>query len=149
MKDVAQILGDAAARARAKGLSYAGELTPPEAWAVLQQPGAVLVDVRSAAEWNFVGVVPGAVCLEWKRYPGMQLNPDFAAQLQQQVPREARVLFLCRSGGRSDETARLAASLGYGAAYNVLEGFEGERDEHEHRGTRGGWKAHGLPWRQG
>jgi len=150
MSDLAFILTQAAERGRQLGLPYSGALTPPEAQALReQQPGVVLVDVRSAAEWQFVGVVPEAVRIELRSYPGMQPNPHFVAQLSAAVPSEATVLFMCRSGARSDEAARLAQAAGYGRVYNVLEGFEGDKDEQGHRGTVSGWKAHGLPWQQG
>jgi rhodanese-related sulfurtransferase len=147
--EVDDILAAARVRARPLGLRYAGALLPREAHFLRQQvPGARLVDVRSKAEWEFVGRVPEAVEIEWKRYPGMQLNPDFLQQLSEQVPHDALVMFLCRSGGRSHDTAALAASAGYSNAYNVLEGFEGDRDPAGHRNTIGGWRAAGLPWIQ-
>ena len=150
MSQIDTILQTAQQRAAAQGLPYAGALTPPEAAQLLVAlPNTVLVDVRSAAEWQFVGTVPNSVRIELKTWPGMQANPNFLAQLQQQVPAEATVLFMCRSGVRSDEAARLAGSAGYGTVYNVLEGFEGDKDADGHRGNIGGWKGHGLPWQQG
>lgn len=147
---VENILAVAAARGEQAGLAYSGAVLPAEAWALRQQlPGAVIVDVRSAAEWQFVGVVPDAVRIELRSYPGMVPNPGFVSQLQQQVDKAATVLFICRSGARSDEAARLAAEAGYQQVYNVLEGFEGDRDEAQHRGRLNGWKAAGLPWMQG
>lgn len=145
-----ELLSTAHERARALGLSYQGALTPGEAWSLHQQlPGSVIVDVRSAAEWQFVGVVPDAVRVELRTFPGMVPNPNFLAQLTAQVPKTATVLFLCRSGARSDEAARLAAEAGYAEVYNILEGFEGDRDASQHRGTVNGWQAAGLPWLQG
>jgi rhodanese-related sulfurtransferase len=150
MSDLASILAQAAERGRQLGLSYSGALTPTEVQSLREQrPDAVLVDVRSAAEWQFVGVVPDALRIELRTFPGMQPNPNFVAQLSAAVPLEATVLFMCRSGVRSDEAARLALSAGYTRVYNVLEGFEGDKDEQGHRGTVSGWKAHGLPWQQG
>lgn len=150
MSDSNTILEAARQRAQAKGLPYAGALTPPEAAQLLAtQPNAVLVDVRSSAEWQFVGTVPGSVRVELKTFPGMQPNPHFLAQLKEQVSPERTVLFMCRSGVRSDEAARLASDAGYATVYNVLEGFEGDKDAHGHRGTVNGWKGHGLPWQQG
>jgi len=147
---VEAILAAAAARAEEAGLSYNGALLPAEAWALSQQlAGTVIVDVRSAAEWQFVGVVPEAIRIELRTYPGMVPNPGFVTQLQQQVEKSATVLFICRSGARSDEAARLAAEAGYRQVYNVLEGFEGDRDAAQHRGSINGWKAAGLPWMQG
>ena len=149
MADIEAIFKAARERARAQGLPYEGSLLPAEAHAILQnQTGAKLVDVRSRAELDFVGRVPGSVEIEWKSYPGMKPNPQFVDQLKQQVPADAVVMFLCRSGGRSHETAAAAAQAGYRDAYNVLEGFEGDRDAGGHRNTTGGWRARGLPWSQ-
>lgn len=147
---VENILATAQARGSELGLTYRGALTPQEAWALRQAlPNCVIVDVRSTAEWQFVGVVPDALRLELRTFPGMAPNPAFVGQLQQQVTPEQTLLFLCRSGARSDEAARLAAEAGYAEAYNILEGFEGDRDSAQHRGTVNGWKARGLPWIQG
>jgi rhodanese-related sulfurtransferase len=140
------ILTKAQERAREMGLSYEGALSPQEAYALLQS-GAKLVDVRSRAELDFVGRIPGSVEIEWKTYPGMLPNPNFVQQLTQQVPSEARVMFICRSGGRSHEAALAARQAGF-KSYNVLEGFEGDRDPSGHRNTVGGWRAARLPWVQ-
>lgn len=149
MSDPDQILKAARARAREKGLPYEGALLPAEANALREKhPGAKLIDVRSRAELEFVGRVPGAVEIEWKSYPGMKPNPDFVAQLKEKVPQDALVMFLCRSGGRSHDTAVAATEAGYAEAYNILEGFEGDRDGSGHRNTVGGWRARGLPWTQ-
>ena len=147
---IEHILATAKTRASEQGLVYSGVLTPKEAWAVRQAlADSVIVDVRSAAEWQFVGVVPDALRIELRSFPGMVPNPAFTSLLQQQVDKRKTVLFLCRSGARSDEAARLAAEAGYANVYNITEGFEGERDGEQHRGTVNGWKAHGLPWIQG
>jgi rhodanese-related sulfurtransferase len=123
---------------------------PAEAQTLLQAlPGAVLVDVRTQAEIDWVGFVPGALHIEWQRYPGGMANPDFLAQLQAEVPSDRPVLFLCRSGGRSHAAAAQAAQAGYARSFNVLEGFEGDRDAQGHRNVQGGWRAAGLPWKQG
>src|SRR5690349_16315216 len=126
MSDAEQILKAARNRAREKGLPYAGALLPAEAQELLKMnTNARLVDVRSRAELEFVGRVPGSVEIEWKSYPGMQPNPKFLDQLKAQVPVDSTVMFLCRSGGRSHDTAVAATQAGYREAYNVLEGFEG------------------------
>jgi rhodanese-related sulfurtransferase len=144
-----QILAEAEARARANGVPYAGLLLPAEAHQLLKEhPDAVLIDVRSKAEWDFVGRIPGAVEIEWKSYPGMALNPKFAEQLASKVKKDALAMFICRSGGRSHETASVAANAGFKSSFNVLEGFEGDRDGTGHRNTVGGWRAAGLPWSQ-
>ncbi|MDR2637578.1 MAG: rhodanese-like domain-containing protein, partial [Zoogloeaceae bacterium] len=108
--------------------------------------GAKLVDIRSRAELDFVGRVPGAVEIEWQQYPGGADNPYFMRQLRAQVDREALLLFLCRSGHRSDLAAAAATAAGYSACYNVLEGFEGDLDANGQRGKVGGWRLAGLPW---
>jgi sulfur dioxygenase len=127
---------------------YAGDVTPELACRWWQQGEAVLVDIRTDAERDWVGFVPGAVALEWKHWPGMQVNPQFDEQFRSAVPAGMKAVLLCRSGVRSVAAAKRAAELGY-EAYNILEGFEGDADEHAHRGTRGGWRVRGLPWRQG
>lgn len=143
------ILKSAQQRARELGLPYAGALLPDEAYALLQQqPGAKVVDVRSRAELDFVGRIPGSVEIEWKSYPAMAPNPNFVQQLAQKVPQDAVVMFVCRSGGRSHDAAIAAQQAGYSASFNVLEGFEGDRDSSGHRNTVGGWRAAGLPWIQ-
>jgi rhodanese-related sulfurtransferase len=150
MKQVQDIIETAARRADELDLPYSGALQPDEAFLLLQQlPGAVLVDVRSSAEWQFVGVVPDALCIEWRSYPGMQLNPGFGRQLLREVDPAATLMLICRSGMRSDEAARVALQAGYRSVYNVLEGFEGDKDVSGQRGHVNGWKARGLPWAQG
>jgi len=108
----------------------------------------VLVDVRTDAEREWVGRVPGAVAVAWKQWPGMAVNPDFDAQLKASVREGGRVVLLCRSGVRSIAAARRATELGI-EAYNILEGFEGNPDSEGHRNRIGGWRFHGLPWMQG
>jgi rhodanese-related sulfurtransferase len=136
---------------------YAGDLTPAQAWALLAaDERAVLVDVRTEAEWRFVGVPDVAelgrstALVEWTGYPSGAVNPTFVEQLTQAglQPGDLRpVVFLCRSGVRSIAAAQAATAAGLGPAYNVLEGFEGATDSAGHRG-RSGWRAAGLPWRQ-
>ena len=144
------LLARAQERARALNLPYAGALEPAEAWALLQHdPRARLVDVRSKAEWEYVGRVPAALEIEWKSWPGMVPNPAFLDTLRAAVDPTSPVLFLCRSGGRSHDAALAATGTGFAACYNVLQGFEGDRDNEQHRNTVGGWRAAGLPWTQG
>jgi rhodanese-related sulfurtransferase len=139
-----------AARQRGKQLNlpYAGALLPREAYA-LMQAGARLVDVRTQAELYWVGRVPGGVFVEWNSYPGGQLNPNFLAQLAEAVAKDEPILFLCRSGNRSHFAAIAATQAGWRECYNVLEGFEGDRDANQHRSSVNGWKLAGLPWVQG
>ncbi|MGL6070948.1 rhodanese-like domain-containing protein [Craterilacuibacter sp.] len=150
MSHRAEILQRAHDRAVESGLSYSGAVTPEDAWELLQTlPGARLLDVRSSAELQLVGAVPNALCIEWKTWPGMLPNPHFLAQAEHQLDKEDAVLILCRTGVRSDEAARMLAAHGFSSVYNVLEGFEGERDSLGHRGQLTGWKARDLPWQQG
>ena len=150
MNSISDILNRARERAEQQGFNFSGEVTPPEAFELLQKaPGTVIVDVRTRAEWDWVGRVPGAVEIEWVEYPDMTRNPNFVTALRRQVDPEALVLFLCRSGVRSRGAASLALESGYTAAYNILEGFEGDKDAHNQRGKLGGWRFHGLPWYQG
>lgn len=126
---------------------YAGDITPQMACDWWRSGRGLLVDVRSDAEREWVGFVPGAVAIAWKQWPGMVLNPQFDEALRRLAPPGAVLLMLCRSGARSAAAARRAQSLGY-EAYNILEGFEGDPDAQGHRGRLGGWRFHGLPWRQ-
>lgn len=142
------ILENARQRARQSNLPYAGAVTPTEAQTLRESANGVIVDVRSKAELDFVGRIPGSVEIEWKSWPGMKPNPDFLAQLKAAVPVDAKVMFICRSGARSHDAATAAAGAGYQAAFNLLEGFEGDRDGAGHRNTVGGWRATGLPWTQ-
>ncbi len=136
-------------RAKQMGLPYNGALTPAEANEILrEQPGAKLVDVRTRAEWDYVGRIPGAVEIELLTYPGNRPNASFVKDLEQKVGKDSLVMFICRSGGRSHNAATMAAQAGYNESYNVLEGFEGDRDDAGHRNTKGGWRAAGLPWTQ-
>lgn len=126
---------------------YAGDVTPELACRWWQAGEAVLVDVRTDAEREWVGFVPGAVPLAWKQWPGMQVNAGFDEGLRSAVPPGKKVVLLCRSGVRSIAAAKRATELGL-EAYNILEGFEGDADESGQRGRRGGWRLRGLPWRQ-
>jgi rhodanese-related sulfurtransferase len=126
---------------------YAGDISGLLAWQWVQDGEAVLVDVRSSAELAWVGFVPEAVAVAWKQWPGMTMNPSFDAELLAAVPAGKKVALLCRSGVRSIAAAQRAAELGL-QAYNILEGFEGDPDDHAQRGRRGGWRHNGLPWRQ-
>ena len=150
MGKLTEILNLAHERGVALERPYQGELTPREACDLLHlAPGAKIVDVRTRAEWDWVGRVPDAVEIEWMLYPGNEPNAHFLAQLKRQVDPEVLVMFLCRSGARSNSAANLAAASGYTNAYNILEGFEGDKDANGHRNKVGGWRHAGLPWIQG
>jgi rhodanese-related sulfurtransferase len=140
-------------------MSYAGDITPLEAWKLLSDnPHAVLVDVRTEAEWRFVGVPDlsslgrEVVYIEWNASDGTR-NETFADELKERVPpaagdEERPVVFLCRSGNRSIGASEVATAMGIAPSYNILDGFEGQLDANGHRGETG-WRALGLPWKQG
>lgn len=125
---------------------YAGDISAELAWQWVQGGEAVLVDVRTDAEREWVGKVPGAVAVAWKQWPGMAMNPDFDTQLRA-AAQGKRVVLLCRSGVRSVVAAQRATGLGM-EAYNILEGFEGDVNVSGQRGQLGGWRKRGLPWNQ-
>lgn len=139
---------------------YHGDVTPEEAWQMLtSEPGAALVDVRTTAEWSYVGLPDlssiGAPLLrvEWQRFPTGQVNPEFVETLDDALQakdtgRDAPIYFICRSGARSASAAAATTAAGYSRCYNVASGFEGPRDEKGHRGKVEGWKAANLPWVQ-
>jgi rhodanese-related sulfurtransferase len=150
MAEIENILQSAHARAREKNLPYEGALTPSEAYALLDEmPGATLVDVRTHAEWDYVGTIPNSVRIEWQSYPTSQRNAHFLDELKQQVRQDVAVFFICRSGVRSHHAAAAAAAAGFRRSFNVLEGFQGDRNAEGHRDTVGGWRKAGLPWKQG
>jgi rhodanese-related sulfurtransferase len=128
---------------------YAGDITPEAAFDAWQTGAAVLVDIRSDAEREWVGFVPGAAVVAWKQWPGMAMNPNFDAQIRavDEAGEGQPLVMLCRSGIRSIASAKRATELGL-VAYNIIEGFEGDADVDGKRSTRGGWKFRGLPWKQ-
>ena len=135
---------------------YAGNVSPRTAWKILsEQKNAILIDVRTRAEWNYVGLPDletlgkKPALLEWQVFPSMQPNPEFVAALSGALPdKETPLLFLCRSGARSAAAAKAMTAAGYSKCLNVADGFEGPLDAQAKRGAAGGWKAAGLPWRQ-
>ena len=145
--DVAAVLAAAAARAREKNLGYAGALTPAEAAALFEAGALHIVDTRTRAERDLIGYVPGSIPIEWYDYPGKARNAGFIDELREAAEPGAPVAFLCRSGVRSNLAAALAAENGYRAAYNILEGFEGDKNAAGQRRVNG-WQVAGLPWRQ-
>ena len=142
---------------RAEDGAYAGDIEPRESWKILQKDtNAVLVDVRTDAEFSYVGVPDlsslgkETKLISWILFPNNEVNPEFLDQLASVVPeRDAQILFLCRSGVRSRFAASAVTEAGYDRCYNVLEGFEGDKNPAGHRSTIGGWKVAGLPWVQG
>jgi rhodanese-related sulfurtransferase len=143
-----------------EALGYAGDITAKEAYSLLERnKNALLVDVRTKAEWSYVGVpdLSGldkrAALIEWQEFPTMQVNANFARQVDQllkesDAPLDAPVLFLCRSGVRSRAAAVAMTAAGRTRCFNIAGGFEGSLDDKRHRGALEGWKAEGLPWTQ-
>jgi rhodanese-related sulfurtransferase len=145
------ILSTARQRGEDQQLPYAGAVTPAEAYALVQENSNVkLVDVRTNAERDWVGrvTIPEAqhASVQWNMYPGGTPNPDFLGQLAQVTSKDNVLLFLCRSGVRSHHAAKLATEHGYANCFNILEGFEGDKDTHGHRKNVSGWCKAGLPW---
>ena len=134
--------------AAAAGLPYAGGIAPQDAWALFSTGEALLVDVRSAEERKFVGYVPDSLHVAWATGTSLNRNPRFARELEAKTGKEAVVLLLCRSGNRSALAAEAATKAGFTHAFNVLEGFEGQLDGQQRRGTQDGWRFLGLPWVQ-
>ena len=142
------------------GRGYSGDVRPEEAWQMLaSEPGAVLVDVRTAAEWNYVGVPDLApvgrplIRVEWQSFPSGETNPAFVDTLGAELraagsSKDSPICFICRSGARSASAAAAMSAAGYSRCYNVAGGFEGMRDGAGHRGNVDGWKAAELPWVQ-
>lgn len=138
-------------------LDYAGDLTAQEAWDLLANtPKAQLVDVRTTAEWAFVGLPDLSPLgrpvhrVEWQSFPTMAPNPGFLGDVLAAIgsDKDVPVLFLCRSGARSRAAAIALTAAGYTKAFNIAGGFEGDIDPSRHRGNINGWKAQGLPWAQ-
>lgn len=134
-------------RAVAASAGYAGDVSVQLAYQWWQSGEAVLLDIRTNAERAWVGFIPEVPAIEWKIWPGMEINSQFDAQLKALVPAGSKLLMLCRSGLRSVPAAQRAQSLGF-EAYNILEGFEGDPDANAKRGNKGGWRFNALPWRQ-
>lgn len=150
MSRLDDLLAVAKKRASDLGLPYAGALTPKEVAEILQlDENARLVDVRTMAELAWVGRVPDAIEVEWQRYPGGVPNANFIADLQRATgSNPGPLFFMCRSGARSSAAARAATEAGITPCFNVLEGFEGDKNAEGHRGRINGWRFHGLPWVQ-
>ncbi len=137
-------------------VDYAGDVSATDAWEDIRQDAdAMLVDVRTQAEWAFVGLPDLSAAgkqpllVQWQVYPSMQLNPQFVQQLADAgAAPDKKLYFICRSGARSRNAAIAMTQAGYTQCFNVAGGFEGGHDATRHRGTSEGWKAEGLPWIQ-
>jgi rhodanese-related sulfurtransferase len=141
--------------------AYAGDILPREAWKILEtDPASVLVDVRTNAEWAYVGIPDlsqlgkQSLFVPWQVFPKMELNPEFPTQMagagiDLDLHREAPLLFLCRSGVRSKNAAITMTAHGFKGCFNIAHGFEGDADGAKHRGRINGWKVDDLAWVQG
>ena len=143
----AAIIRAATDRAKDAGAPMAGLLTPAETWELFKRGEIELVDTRTLAERDLIGYVPGSKPIEWYDYPAKARNARFVDELREAVPQDRPVAFLCRSGVRSHHAAVLASQSGFAAAFNVLEGFEGDKNAAGQRRVNG-WQVAGLPWRQ-
>jgi rhodanese-related sulfurtransferase len=135
----------------------AGDITPKQTWEMMNQNlKASLLDVRTPAEWTYVGIpdlsslARQPILVPWILFPTMEPNPDFVNQISgMEVDPEQDLLILCRSGQRSKSAAIALTAAGFSACYNISYGFEGDKDQAGHRGTINGWKVDALPWTQG
>lgn len=142
------LLERARQRAQIFGVKFAGLVYPSEAWSLFRSGAAVLIDVRTPEERKYVGRVPDTLHVAWRIGMNMAVNPKFMQQIKAVVSKETVVLLLSRSGGRSTEASEALTKAGYANVFNVLEGFEGELDNHHQRGTYNGWRYSKLPWTQ-
>jgi len=146
--DAHGVLAAATARAQRDNLPYAGTVTPEEAWLLATAGAAILIDVRTAEEYKYVGHVPGTPLVQWQSGAALSRNPRFTRELAGKAGKNQAILLICRSGKRSAAAAEAATRAGFTRVFNVLEGFEGEITADGQRGTTGGWRYHGLPWMQ-
>lgn len=142
------VLERARQQAAVDNLPYAGSVAPQDAWALFQSGEAVLIDVRTAEERKFVGHVPDTKHVAWMTGLSLSRNPRFVKELEAKAGKDDVVLLLCRSGKRSAAAAEAAAKAGFKNVFNILEGFEGDIDEQQRRGSFNGWRNAGLPWIQ-
>lgn len=133
---------------QAADLAYAGIVSPTQAWAWFQAGEAVIVDVRTKEELHFVGQVPGSLHVAWANGTAMNRNPRFVKELEAKLQKQQTILLLCRSGKRSAEAAKVATQAGFTQVYNIAQGFEGDLNAQQQRGTLGGWRYANLPWQQ-
>jgi rhodanese-related sulfurtransferase len=147
-----QRLQFAGANSQGNAIMYKADVNPQQAYDALSgNEKAVLIDVRTNAEWAFVGVpaVERLLTLSWQNFPAMQVNEQFVNAVREAgIAEDADIYCICRSGARSAAAATALTQAGFANCYNVAEGFEGDLDAERHRGRENGWKARGLPWMQ-
>ena len=140
-------------------MDYTDDLSPHECWALLRDEKAILIDVRTKAEWSYVGIplveegMKPPIFHEWQQYPEMHINPQYTQNLSEKLDaiggsKSTPLCFLCRSGVRSKSAAKAMTKIGYDKCFNIIGGFEGQQNENAQRGTNDGWKFDGLPWKQ-
>lgn len=143
------VLQMARCKAEREQLGFAGSLTPTDAWMLFSHQQAVLVDIRTLEEYTFVGYIPQALHIPWETGISRTRNPRFVRELEAKTGgKDTVILLICRSGKRSRLAAEVATKAGFNYVFNVLEGFEGDLDEQQHRGNGNGWRHGGLPWVQ-
>lgn len=147
-EQVHEILVQAKKLAEDHYLEFTGTVTPHNAWLLFQTQQAVIVDVRTLEERKFVGFIENTIHIPWATGTSLNRNPRFAKELENKVGKDKVVLLLCRSGKRSAAAANVAFNAGFESVYNIDQGFEGDLDENNHRGTFNGWRFHHLPWIQ-
>ena len=135
-------------RAARDGLPYAGSVSPQEAWSLAAAGAALIVDVRTAEEYKYVGHVPGSPLVQWQSGAALVKNPRFSKELAAKAGKDEPILLLCRSGKRSAAAAEAATRAGFQRVFNIREGFEGDISPDGQRGAQGGWRHYGLPWTQ-
>jgi len=144
----ADVLREARDLASANGLAYAGDISPKDAFDLVNAGAARLIDVRTPEERKFVGYIADSVSVPWATGTAFTRNPRFLRELESKAKKQEVLLFICRSGARSIAAAEAATRAQFQHAFNVLEGFEGELDAQRRRGTQNGWRWRGLPWIQ-
>lgn len=147
-EQVHEILVQAKKLAEDHYLEFTGTVTPHNAWLLFQTQQAVIVDVRTLEERKFIGFIENTIHIPWATGTSLNRNPRFAKELENKVGKDKVVLLLCRSGKRSAAAANVAFNAGFESVYNIDQGFEGDLDEYNHRGTFNGWRFHHLPWIQ-
>ena len=126
-----------------------GHLSSPETWEFLQShPDAKLIDIRSSMEFLFIGHPVGAIHIAWMEEPDWDINPNFVQEISAAQTNNCPIVMICRSGNRSEKAGIQLLEAGLSNIYHVSDGFEGDRDDNNHRGTLNGWRYHGLPWEQ-
>ena len=126
-------------RSISKNLSYKGELFPSEAYFLMQNENSYLVDVRTKEELNLVGFIPNSHWIEWTSYVSGEINPEFINHMNNKFQHNDSIFLICRSGARSHDAANFLKENGFNSVYNVVDGFEGIKNEHGQRGKISGW----------